>query len=97
MRRRVRIVDIPQPVAAALASDQPERPITDLCNEILSRRYQLDFEPSGRQGRNWDGASSLVLKVPEPVWAALKQEAIPYSTIKQVAINAFAEHYGIND
>jgi hypothetical protein len=97
VRKRVLVADIPAPVLDALAVDQPNRPINDLCAEILSRRYQLPFEPSGRQGRNWKQDASLVLKLPEPVWAALKQEATPYSSIREVVIRALAEHYAIKE
>jgi hypothetical protein len=92
-RRRVLIADIPESVLSALAQDQPQRPINDLCSEILAARYGIPFESINRNGRNWRRAHSLVLKLPEPVWAAMKQEATPYSTIKQVAIQAFIDHY----
>lgn len=95
MRRRVLIADIPPAVLDALAADQPQRPINDLCAEILSRRYGLPFESSGRNGRNWKQNGNLVLKLPEELWIAIKEEATPYSTIRNVVIQAFAENYGI--
>lgn len=94
--RRIFVTDIPEPVTQALRNDQPERPINDLCCEILAQRYGLPFIPSGRLGRNWRSSNSLVLKIPEAVWVAVKREATPYSTVRQVAIDAFAAYYGIN-
>lgn len=90
------IADIPQPIIEALSADQPERSVNDLASEILSNKYGLWFEPSGRRGRTWNPESRrLVLKLPEQLWATLKEDATPYSTIRQVAIDAFAEHYKI--
>lgn len=91
------ITGLPPAIRDALAADQPDRPVNDLVTEILSRRYGLPYTPQVRtQPRLWDpDGARLILKLPEPVWAAMKTEAAPYTTVKQVAINALADFYNV--
>jgi len=89
------ITNLPAPIRDAIQIDQPNRSINDVAAEILSQRYQLPYRPSGRTRTKQFVTDSLLLKLPEPVWVALKKEATPYSTIRKVAIQAFADHYKV--
>lgn len=91
------VEDVPARVLTALTADQPARSINDICSEILSARYGIPYQPSGRKRRGLDHEGALILKLPEPVWAEMKYEAAPYGTLKDVAIRALSEHYGLED
>jgi len=98
VRRRVELTDIPQSVVDKLVADGKSRSINDICSGIFAERYGIPYEPTGRKAfRAYNlPERRLVLKVPEEVWVALKQDAVPYSSIRQVAIDALTLHYGLD-
>jgi hypothetical protein len=90
-RRRVRINSIPPDVQAIIAASHPETSINDCVVGALSRRYGLPEEPAGRPSRSETVGESILVKLPEPIWVAVKEEAVPYSTMSAVIIKAIRE------
>ncbi|MGH3028059.1 MAG: hypothetical protein ACRDMW_05850, partial [Gaiellaceae bacterium] len=69
---------MPSALKRALAREVSRRQGTmnDVAVSILAERFGVEFEPSGRRGGSTPGASGAVLlRVPPPLKAALKDEA----------------------
>src|SRR5687767_3656218 len=72
------LVRMPSALKRALAREVSRRQETmnDVAVSILAERFGVAFEPSGRRGGSTPGASGAVLlRVPPPLKAALKDEA----------------------
>jgi hypothetical protein len=90
-RRRVRVNSIPPDVQASITASHPETSINDYVVGALSRHYGLSWEPAGRPSRSEVVGESILVKLPEPIWVAVKEEAVPYSTMSAVIIKAIRE------
>lgn len=90
-RRRVRVSAIPEDVAQILAVSQSEVSTNDYVVGVLSRRYGLEWNPTGKQGQREVIGTTIIVKLPEPLWVELKKEAVPYSTMSDVVIKAIQE------
>ena len=87
-RRRVRISNIPEDVQRLITEAQATMSVNDYVVGVLSRRYGSEWTPTGHLSRRTAVHESALVKLPEPLWAAVKQEAVPYSTMSSVIIDA---------
>ena len=90
-RRRVRVTNIPADVQKIISESHPEMSINDFVLGTLSRRYGIPWAPAGRASRSNAIGDSILVKLPEPVWVAVKEEAVPYSTMSAVITRAIQE------
>lgn len=93
-RRRVRVTGIPEDVRYLLNAAHPEMSINDRVVGTLSKRYAIDWNPVGLPSRRDTVGDSILVKLPEPLWVAVKEEAVPYSTMSAVIIQAMREEDG---
>jgi len=91
IRRRVRVNRIPEDIQNLIASDHPGVSINDRVVGTLARRYGVPWEPVGMPSRRAEVGDSILVKLPEPIWAAVKEEAVPYSTMSTVIIEALRD------
>jgi myo-inositol-1-phosphate synthase len=86
---------MPAALKRALAREVSRRQETmnDVAVSILAERFGVEFEPSGRRGGSAPGASGAVLlRVPPPLKAALKNEAgRSASTTNQLVVTTLTE------
>jgi len=92
-RRRVRVTNIPEDVREILASGHPAVSVNDRVTGTLARRYDIPWEPVGMPSRRQTVSDSILVRLPEPIWVAVKEEAVPYSTIGSVIIQALREEH----
>ena len=90
-RRRVRVSGIPDDVQQSISNSHPGNSINDYVVGVLSRRYGSEWTPTGQPSRRESVGETILVKVPEPLWAAVKEEAVPYSTMSSVIIQAIRE------
>lgn len=90
-RRRVRVNAIPDDVQKILTIAHPTMSINDYVVGVLSRRYGTEWAPVGRPSRSEEIGESILVKLPEHLWIDLKREAMPYSTMSAVIIQAIRE------
>lgn len=82
---------IPEDVQGLIASEHPEVSVNDRVVGTLARRYGIPWEPVGMPSRRAEVGESILVKLPEPIWAAVKGEAVPYLTMSDVVIRALQE------
>lgn len=90
-RRRVRVSGIPADVQEIIAQAHPEMSINDFVVGVLANRYKQGWTPTGMASRRTGVTDSILVKMPEPIWAAVKAEAVPYLTMSAVIIDAIRE------
>ena len=92
-RRRVRVTNIPEDIRDTLASEHPAVSVNDRVTGTLARRYGIPWEPVGMPSRRPEVGGDILVRLPEPIWAAVKEEAVPYSTMGAVIIQALREEH----
>jgi hypothetical protein len=85
------VTGIPEDVQGLIASEHPEVSVNDRVVGTLARRYGIPWEPVGMPSRRAEVGESILVKLPEPIWAAVKGEAVPYLTMSDVVIRALQE------
>src|SRR5919108_4847876 len=98
IRRVSLLVRMPAPLKRALAREVTRRrgTMNDVAVSILSERFGVRFEPSGRRGGSAPGSSGVVLlRVPPELKAALRDEADSSSTTtNQLVVDTLTEELG---
>jgi hypothetical protein len=89
--KRVRVTGIPDDVQEILAADHPATSINDQVVGVLSQRYGIESKPSGLPSQRESIGPNVALKLPEDIWVAVKEEAVPYSTMSAVIIHSIRE------
>jgi len=90
-RRRVRVTNIPSDIQELIAADHPQVSVNDRVVGTLAQRYGIEWTPIGMPSRRPAVQESILVRLPEPIWAAVKEEAVPYSTMGDVIIRALRE------
>lgn len=90
-RRRVRVNGIPDDVQEIIARAHPEMSINDYVVGALASRYKIDWKPTGMPSQRESVSNSILVKLPEPIWVAVKEEAVPYKTMSAVIIESIKE------
>jgi hypothetical protein len=102
MGRQFVILDVPAALKAALVADAIERGISqsDVALEIISRRFGVPFEASGRTGAQLPAADAPGLgirRVSDQLHAAVHSTAYATRTsMERILLRVLHEHYSLD-
>lgn len=87
---------LPDDVRLALEAEAEKKNLTlnDVATQILSKKFETDWEPSGRDYRTM--ADQFKLRVPQQLhWKIRMAAALAGHTVRGTVLATIADHYGL--